>query len=185
MDKVCETCKRAFYVSPSRVHIKNCSYECNKIWRKQQQADKQDLYKFCKCGCEQMIKAFGKNNRPVHYVFGHSPQMKKGETNGGSYKRGHLGLRGAEAPNWRGGVGLMRNGYLQVWVQGKRKYLHRLILEQELGRELKVTEQVHHIDHDKLNNSPDNLVVLSPAEHARYHSNVMWGNLTKGEYHGV
>ena len=185
MNKECLTCKKSFYVSPSRGHIKNCSYECNKVWRKLEQDNKQELMRFCKCGCETLIRAYGKNNKEVYYVFGHSPQMAKGETNSGSYKIGHPGISGDKAPNWRGGVSLMRNGYLQIRVDGRRVYLHRLIAEQKEGRLLTPKEQVHHIDHDKLNNSPDNLVVLTPEQHARYHSNVMWGNLTKGDYNGL
>lgn len=181
MEKICLTCDQPFRVSPSRKQIKNCSYICNKIWRKQMQHDKQQLYTFCGCGCEQMIHAYDKSNRPVKYILGHSPQMAKGETNSGSFKQGHIGLRGEKAPNWRGGLSLMRNGYMQIRVDGQRHYLHRYLMEQKLGRKLKTTAQVHHIDHDPLNNDLDNLMVLSPQAHAKYHSNVMWGNLTKGK----
>ena len=44
---------------------------------------------------------------------------------------------------------------------------HRWVAEQKLGRPLSSDEVVHHVDHDKLNNDPDNLVVLSRAEHQR------------------
>lgn len=160
----------------------------------------------CACGCNQFMPATDSRGRLKTYIFGHGnrgrkfttlkhdKQFSKGHTpwnkgihveNAGTFKKGHLGLRGDKAPNWRGGTSLMRNGYIQIRLKGQRKYLHRLIVEEQLGRELKITEQVHHIDHDKLNNSPDNLIVLTPSQHAKYHSNVMWGNLTKGEYHGV
>lgn len=173
MDKNCLTCNKSFYVSPSRSHIKNCSYVCNKVWRKTNSVQLKPLAD-CSCGCGKTVKS-----HRAKYVFGHHPQPT---VRRGLFKKGHNKSKGVLNGNWRGGVSLMRNGYLQVRIDGKRKYLHRLIMEQELGRELKVVEQVHHIDHDKLNNSPNNLVVLSPTEHAKYHSNVMWGNLTKGEY---
>ena len=49
-------------------------------------------------------------------------------------------------------------------------YLHRIIAEQSIGRKLKRGEVVHHLDEDKTNNSPDNLVVCSSASvHGRYH----------------
>lgn len=32
---------------------------------------------------------------------------------------------------------------------------------------------------DKLDNRPENLIVLTPQEHARYHANVMWGKLDR------
>ena len=49
---------------------------------------------------------------------------------------------------------------------------HRLIMERKLGRGLVPNEIVHHIDLDKTNNSPDNLVVLNNGEHANYHRQI-------------
>ena len=49
-------------------------------------------------------------------------------------------------------------------------YLHRVVAEQTIGRKLRPGEIVHHLDHDKTNNSPENLVVCSSATvHAKYH----------------
>ena len=47
---------------------------------------------------------------------------------------------------------------------------HVLIAEAKIGRFLKEDEVVHHIDRDKTNNSPDNLLVLTKQEHAHLHS---------------
>jgi hypothetical protein len=38
-----------------------------------------------------------------------------------------------------------------------------------LGRPLEPGEIVHHIDHDKRNNDPANLQVMTQAEHMRLH----------------
>lgn len=47
---------------------------------------------------------------------------------------------------------------------------HRIVAEQILGRKLQPGEVVHHIDGDKRNNSPINLMVLkSQSEHAKLH----------------
>jgi hypothetical protein len=39
-----------------------------------------------------------------------------------------------------------------------------------LGRELLSHEQVHHIDHNKLNNAPDNLMLTSNGAHQKLHA---------------
>lgn len=46
---------------------------------------------------------------------------------------------------------------------------HRLIATIAVGRRLEDWEQVHHIDHNPSNNSPENLLVVSPSEHGRLH----------------
>jgi hypothetical protein len=46
---------------------------------------------------------------------------------------------------------------------------HRLIVAQHLGRPLKRTEVVHHIDHDPTNNDPANLMLFpSNSVHKKY-----------------
>ncbi len=50
------------------------------------------------------------------------------------------------------------------------KHIHRIVAEEKIGRKLKKGEVVHHIDGNKQNNTPDNLMVFSSqAEHARWH----------------
>lgn len=47
---------------------------------------------------------------------------------------------------------------------------HRFVAEKILGRKLEGGEVVHHIDQDKRNNSPENLMVFkSQAEHIKWH----------------
>jgi HNH endonuclease len=50
-----------------------------------------------------------------------------------------------------------------------RVFLHRHIASIKVGRWLTTEEQVHHIDGNKLNNSVDNLEVLTKQEHAHKH----------------
>lgn len=46
---------------------------------------------------------------------------------------------------------------------------HRLVAEKKLGRHLEPGEIVHHIDGNKRNNEPDNLIVITQSEHIREH----------------
>lgn len=48
-------------------------------------------------------------------------------------------------------------------------YLHRLVMENHLGRFLDPSEHVHHKDENRTNNSVDNLEILSASEHAKLH----------------
>ena len=82
--------------------------------------------------------------------------------------------------NWKGGRVVASNGYMLVHV-GKDHpladvrgyaYEHRLVAEAALGRPLAPGEVVHHRDHDKQNNHPDNLEVVNRAEHGVAHRTV-------------
>lgn len=68
------------------------------------------------------------------------------------------------------------DGYIGVYV-GHSKWLleHRLVMEQLLGRKLDRREQVHHKDHDRQNNSPENLELTTIGQHMRdHHSGLRW-----------
>lgn len=67
-----------------------------------------------------------------------------------------------------------RQGYVMVPVasgRGQANYRaeHRIVAEQTLGRLLTPDEQVHHLNGDKSDNRPGNLLVLSNAEHQKMH----------------
>lgn len=49
------------------------------------------------------------------------------------------------------------------------RHTHRIVAEQILGRPLKEGEIVHHIDGNKRNNDPSNLMVMTQSEHCRLH----------------
>ena len=66
-------------------------------------------------------------------------------------------------------------GYKRVVIpeeENRVQVEHRVIMERHLGRKLASTEIVHHIDGDKLNNSLDNLVITTRADHANMHREV-------------
>lgn len=84
--------------------------------------------------------------------------------------------------NWHGGKNIRSNGYIEIYCPDHpnanvRKYVyeHQLVAESKLKRYLKKGEVVHHIDFNKSNNSPDNLIVLTNDNHLKLH-----GLLRKG-----
>jgi hypothetical protein len=94
----------------------------------------------CGCGAKTTLNGRGEPNRFVH---------------------GH---------NRRGtGIGWKQNGYWYVSVDGRKVAFHRFVMETLLGRRLTGDEVIHHLDGDPSNNDPDNLVILTRAEHARLH----------------
>lgn len=76
----------------------------------------------------------------------------------------------------------MNNGYIEVYCpdnprSNKRSnkktgfvYLHVLQAEKKIGRYLNEKECVHHMDGNKTNNNPDNLIIFrTGADHSRFH----------------
>ncbi len=72
-----------------------------------------------------------------------------------------------------------KNGYIVVlmdhhssFVSGEDVcvYEHILVAEEILGRRLLEGEVVHHLDENKENNSPDNLLILQNPMHVKLHA---------------
>lgn len=62
-------------------------------------------------------------------------------------------------------------GYIQIAIGSYRAPLHRLIAEMIAGRPIRSDEVVHHKNGNTLDNRPENIEVMSRAEHQRRH----WG----------
>lgn len=56
------------------------------------------------------------------------------------------------------------NGYYMTSFAGKSYYIHRLIMELQLGRRLATDEQVDHIDRCRTNNALSNLRVVDASD---------------------
>jgi hypothetical protein len=71
--------------------------------------------------------------------------------------------------NWKGGRSVAPSGYVYLSVQGRRIPEHRYVMEQQLGRLLTTREHVHHLNHIRDDNRPENLVVVDVGDHGRLH----------------
>lgn len=74
--------------------------------------------------------------------------------------RGYLQIEYPEHPRARYSKG---EAYIKTVPE------HVLVAEDNIGRQLRRYEVVHHLDQDKENNSPNNLLILSSNEHSRIH----------------
>ena len=54
-------------------------------------------------------------------------------------------------------------------ITGTNKRMHTFIAEKVLGRKLKKTETIHHIDEDRSNNKNSNLVICERSLHPLIH----------------
>lgn len=88
----------------------------------------------------------------------------------------HAPKHGATNGSWKGGRQIRTQGYAYVPAGDHPTtradgYIpeHILVAEQTLGRQLLRTEVVHHVDGMTLHNSPENLEVMTRAEHTAHH----------------
>lgn len=81
------------------------------------------------------------------------------------------------------------NGYIIVYIPDHPKalksrgykgwvYEHVLVAEKLMKRPLNKDEHVHHLDLDKSNNHPSNLLVLLASQHTKLHSFLKHGSKT-------
>lgn len=88
---------------------------------------------------------------------------------------GHKGKKGADHPKWKGGTLVDRDGYIRTWAPEhpwpRKGYImeHVRVMELKIGRRIKPTECVHHKDHDRQNNSIENLELMLRSEHSKHH----------------
>lgn len=123
----------------------------------------------CKCKCKGKIKI------QYHHKFSGIPEYIHGHNR--RVEHPSQGKYGKDALGWKGGEVKDANGYIRVWkpehpFADNRGYVlkSRLVMEEELGRYLKPTEVVHHVNEKVDDNKIENLFCFkSIGDHSRYH----------------
>lgn len=139
------------------------------------------------CGKRFHLKPFKLAADKNHYCSRECFRISKIETMKGE-KNHQYGLRGELNSSWKGGRKISGYGYISIYSPDhpfcdNQQYVseHRLVAEKYLltdensvtidGKKyLKPEYDVHHIDFDRRNNKPENLMVLTRKEHKSLHA---------------
>lgn len=157
----CHQCGQSFPVKPKYVTTqKYCSRECADIAKIGKPKKPPHILICEQCGSEFRPKGFA--NRPNRFCSRacHAESMKGTSpltdrpARYTDRRKGYVYIKAPDHPH------AQQNGYVAE---------HRLVAERKIGRYLRPDEIVHHRNGDGGDNSPENLEVMSQAEHARIH----------------
>lgn len=153
----CRVCGKNFYRQPAYIMQGRflCSRTCNKTWQSRNQTEKicpvcgtpfvvrpsETFLVTCSMACQ--VKA--KTKHDTGRVHNGRPVLMNNHGYLTVYEPDH-----PAANKWNG-----------------RVLEHRLVVEKQIGRYLTRHETINHIDHDRSNNAPENLEILSPSDHGK------------------
>lgn len=127
----------------STVHAKRM---CNRHYRR---ALKLFRRKPCACGCGELTAYAYKHGHHTR-LFSSEEQSRRGRMNTGDAQRD--------------------TGACLTYRKYKGRHEHRIVAEKMMGRALSPREIVHHRDGNIRHNSPENLMIMTQAKHARLHN---------------
>lgn len=157
---ICSKCTKIFYCRWNRKRPPQyCSNNCRNISRQRR------VNVTCQLCCKSFIRTnciFAQSRR--HFC---------------SYRCWYKYSQGKNCHLWKRGWWLNGQGYKMI-MTGRRKVAeHIYIMEKIIGRKMKGRgkEVVHHIDHNKLNNDPKNLRLMTMSDHVKLHADQRSGRL--------
>lgn len=160
--KECQTCGRVFYPNSGNKGF-YCSVDCHNVAQTKRQEKT----------CEYCGETF------------EVPPSRMGRRFCSKRCEGRSRLKRPLDRKHNGRAAILTNtGYVKVWEPDRpvrRRWVleHRLVMEKQLGRELQSDEHVHHINGDKTDNRPENLIILSNSEHGVITGANNWAELQR------
>ena len=151
IERNCFLCSKQFGIYPSALkgrptRGKYCSVKC---FREHKRLNSKKMLRYCK-KCDRQFWTYRERN-----VFCSRACYEEARHEDGFYKY----------RRW-----LCSAGYYKICIGGgKSREEHRLIAEKALGRKLKRTEIVHHINGNKQDNRNENLLICTKGYHHWLH----------------
>lgn len=187
MLKNCDYCGKEYESDNITKHRKNvCSHGCADMYNKW---NKTPNVSCCICGAEFYVKPtrLKRLKHPDMIICSEECDV----TNRSNFMKGkgnhQYGLKGPANASYKADKIISAHGYVYIYApehpfadKSGRIREHRLVAEQFLLTEscmvvingkayLNPEYDVHHIDEDKTNNEPANLIILSRARHSKLH----------------
>ena len=126
------------------------------------------------CGCMkiEMFTAMARNKKPANTICMVDGCNRKASGKYCGMHRARLQRGGSleikRRHNGTGSIG--KNGYVDIRIDGRRVYEHVLVAERALGKPLPKGAIVHHMNCDRKDNRPENLVICpNEAYHRLIH----------------